>query len=627
MDNINAFVVTKNEKYIYAGTLLGEIWTIEVATWKVIDKIKVTYGAINVVAMSPSHPWLGVYGEDNWLCLLKFDDITGALSLKHTIRTRDIKPKDDPYLPVRSTSQALAFHHNILRLAGHGGTAGMFEIEFDADQFDILYCKRVSKDYDFVTLSYVKQTDKVLCGAGNGKTILTDNGNVIKSWLPEDINNQKTIHWFEPIKENQYLCASDSGRIFRLNLNGKLDIGPWFARDHMEHVTYDAANNKVYASSFDRTVYEVDLDSLDVVRVAWQAPFKLRWLKALKTKPYHLVVQCRNGGLYLVDTQPENGKIIDYIKNTPDALWSASYHQDKVIIAGEGDYYYEYEPQSSDLFQHQIKFNELKIFFKYKTRGYTKRVASHEREQLLAFGRTDGSVILKSATEERLINFQEPIRDICFDTQNSYLYVATEAGSVYQYHCIDNRKIKIYHSAAPIWAIALHPDKPLLAIAHRFSEVIFYDLTAEKVSDAYYANITELPGQPAKFIKRIRFADANTLFIGHGGGISKYDLEAQKTSFYCGSLLPNTVEDFYWDKHFRYFVAINYSRDIYLFDYITGELIFEQGDHSDYSKGILFLKDSMIDDSVQTDFIVYGRYAKPRYFRLNNDRIICLGDI
>lgn len=53
----------------------------------------------------------------------------------------------------------------------------------------------------------------------------------------------------------------------------------------------------------------------------------------------------------------------------------------------------------------------------------------------------------------------------------------------------------------------------------------------------------------------------------------------------------------------------------------------EQGDEIDYSKGLIMLDQHFSNDCYFGDFMVFGRYPKPRYHRINNDRIVTCGDV
>ena len=56
-------------------------------------------------------------------------------------------------------------------------------------------------------------------------------------------------------------------------------------------------------------------------------------------------------------------------------------------------------------------------------------------------------------------------------------------------------------------------------------------------------------------------------------------------------------------------------------------MLYQHADQSDYSKGLLFLDNLSTESNFWGDFIAYGRYGEPRYHRINNDRIITLGNI
>ncbi len=628
MNNINAFALSHDEKIIFAGTLLGEIWLIDVDEFKIQSRVGASYGAINAVAMHPSKPYVAVHCEDNWLIIYKYDKDNNKLNCLHTIRSRNIKPEDDPYVVLPSTSQCLCFHSEKLRIAGHGGTTALFELEFDDESYNIIHTSRLHGAYDVITARYHDSSNKLLSGASNGEIVLSENGKIIKSWQQEAIENQKTVHWFEPYGDNTYICASDTGRLIYLDIDNGTELCPWFARDHMEHVTVNAASKKIYASSFDRNVHEISPTDFDVNNVAWAAPFKLRWIKSLSDQPHILIVQCRNGGLYKVDISVPKGRVLAVIKNTPDALWSGVVHQQSVVIAGEGDYYFRYTANDKDLFTNQLKFSVERFNIPGDPETYTKRIAVSPGETYITFARTDGELIVVSQDKfKKKIDLGSAVRDICFAEQENIIYAATESGHVYAVDIESGKYESLYHSKSPIWALAYNPTHKLVAFAHRFNRIYFIDTKDNTLATQYHADLREYEGLASKFIKRIRWSSTNNLFIGYGGGVAKYDLRTNKSENYLPELLPNTVEDFSWDGKQRYFIAVNYSRQLFLCEFTTGEIISVFDDYSDYTKGILMLDNLSNDPSHAADLITFGRYQHPRYNRINNDRIINVGDI
>lgn len=627
MNNINAFAISPDEKFIVAGTLLGELLVINTDSFKIEHKLPASYGAINCIAIHQTLPYVAIYGEDNWLVILDFDKNTGKLAISHTIRTRDIKPEGDPYLPCRSNSQALAFHKTKPRLASRGGSSALFELRFDDKGYEILHATRACGSYDLITVTYVGDGNKILTGSGIGEAVLSENGETIKSWkLPDE--NQQNLHWFEPLSDNEYLIASDTGKILHLDINGEMTAGPWFARDDMEHVTYHQQSKRAFSASFDRRICEIDLQTLAVKQETWHAPFKLRWIKLLSKDPNTMIVQCRNGALYKIDIRSKPAKLISEIKLNPRALWSATVLDNKLIIAGEGDDYITYDLHHQDTLMHQPVFKKSTAHLGGQVNSYTKRIISDENTKIIAFGRVDGHLIIKK-NHKTIINFDlnSPIRDICFgDTANS-IYVATESGNLFQVDIAQKTKMVLHHHDLPIWAIAYNKTQNVLAFSVRFNVINFINTKNNQVMDERRIDISTIEPALHKSIKRLRWSDDRHLLIGHSTNITRYDFEKNQAKKLLDDILPNTIENFAWDKNQRYLIVIVYSRELYLCEFDTGKVLYQHADQSDYSKGLLFLDNLSTESNFWGDFIAYGRYGEPRYHRINNDRIITLGNI
>ena len=130
------------------------------------------------------------------------------------------------------------------------------------------------------------------------------------------------IHWFEHVSAGEYLVASDSCFVARLDIESSADplVSAPFTRDDLEHVTYNPTSGRSFVSSFDRTIYEIDPKTCVVIGPVCHLPFKARWLASMTREPSTLVVQVRNGGLYKYNV--ETGACLGIIKETPEALWT-----------------------------------------------------------------------------------------------------------------------------------------------------------------------------------------------------------------------------------------------------------------------------------------------------------------
>lgn len=616
-NTIDCFCMDADQKYIYAGDKSGRVLVLSVENLELLNSIQVHYGSITTIARHPKFNYLATLGNDGNIALLSANG--KALSFHQLIESRNIKPHGDPYLRNHTTTQALAFHDVEKRLVGHGGSSALFEMNFSETSYELLHCTRVHGNDDFLTARYVLGTDMVLSGSVSGTAILSENGIIKRKWDFHSNGSTPSIHWFEHIKDRRYAIACDGMRVIHLDLdddNNNVD-GPIISKDHLEHTTFCHATKKLYCASFDRTVIEVNPQTCEKIKTIWEAPFKLRWIKVLEAKPNIMVVQCRNGALYKIDI--DESKILAHYKTTPDALWSIAALNNKLIVGGEG-------PNKIELhINGENKQNRIKSFIKEKfllnvdSYFYTKRVASSQETNFLAYGRTNGQIYIETATCDfvKSVYLPNAIRDLSFNATGDQLFAACEDGGLYVINVLtDDSPYLLNLSQVPCWALAYNAANNLLAFGDRHRKAFILNLkTMEKncVSDNF------------GFIKRMKWQNADHLLIASAGSLYRYDVNFQKIEQLF--LLENTVEDFDWDSAKRYFIVVNYTRFLYLCDFNTGEVLFEQGDMVDYSKGVMFLDKLANYDGYPGDFIVAGRSGEVSYNRIHDDRILSYGFI
>lgn len=614
--NIDSFCIDDNEKYIYAANKSGQVLTIDVDSFEVINQCQVHLGSISVIARHQKYNYLACHANDGYASILNFDN-NGKVSILHKIQTRNIKPEGDPYLRNHSTTQAIAFHHSECRLVGHGGSSALFELQFDEKGYHVLHCTRIHGNDDFVTAVYIPKTNQILSGSVSGVAILSEGTEKIKEWSFFK-TGMPTIHWFEPLSPNVYAIACDGQKVIRLDIKNEANVveGPFIVKDHMEHVTFCQQSQKLYAASFDRTVVEVDPQTCQKIKVVWRAPFKLRWIKILEKSPDVLIAQCRNGGLYKVNISTKT--IISVIKNTPPALWSVDVLQDQIITSGESNFVLKAEPN----FLHNC-IERLPSFLLTKSDlptddyYYTKRLCVHQVSGKIAYGRTNGEIFIEDDVDiSLLVILPDAIRDMTFGKRGEYLFVANEDGSVYRVDILGKTYEKIHGSDKPCWALAYNESQHVLAIADRTKNIYLFDLvTHEK----------RVIADNLGFVKRVKWQDETNLLYGSAGTLYRYCTETNETSALC--TLENTIEDFDWDKEKKYLVVVDYTRYLYLCDFSSGEMLYEHGDMIDYSKGIVFIDKLRSYAGYPGDFIVVGRAGKPLYYRVHDDRIISYGFI
>lgn len=342
-----------------------------------------------------------------------------------------------------------------------------------------------------------------------------------------------------------------------------------------------------------------------MVRTVWEAPFKCRWIKVLEKDCNVMIVQCRNGGIYKINIL--TSEVIAYYKDTPDALWTADKYKDGFILAGEGNYFYQYMPRY---------YNEQALKYDYKVKrieindnefSYTKRLICTGEEKIF-FARTNGKLFAFDGNRAKLI-FEafSAIRDITYDFYDkSLIYFVCENGQLIKLNIDSEESEILYQSNTSLWALAYRPNSPEIYFADRKRNIYSLNLKTHKTNKHEFE---------MGFIKRMRFIDEDTLLFSRSSRLMKYSIS--KSEFSCLIDLPNTVEDMIWDDNKKYIILISYTRNIYLLDFSTGELLHEQGQAIDYIKGGLYLSDG--------DFITFGRCGKPFYNRINDERLIPYG--
>lgn len=616
-NNINAFALSCDESVLFGGTKSGQLLAIDPVTLEVTAEVQSHYGSIEVVAVHPKLPVVGMYGKDRNISL--FDVSTPrSPKLMQTISLRNISPNDDPAIGLfPSTNQVFTFHDTEPRFAGHSGNGGLVEMTFSDNSAELIHCSRVHGNYDYVTARYVPGTNKLLTGTVRGLVYLSENGKTLKTWDFGQHNNRQALHWFEPLPDGSFLIASDGQQIFRFDPEERTPTiyGTMFVRDHLEHVTYHHGSGKAYCTGFDRTVHEISLEDCSSKGIIWESPFKLRWVRRLETNPDIMLVNCRNGGLYQVSVEKKATTRV--LKTTPDALWSATAGEHALYVFGEGAKVTKMAPGGVEKDLRANKFIVTEKQFAENDKFYTKRAISSRDGRHTYFGRTDGSVWSLSNDEvQKMTTLTAAVRDMDVDGDH-HLYVSTEDGIL---HCIDltnNQVSEIYRAPTPLWALAHHPGRPLLAAGHRTDGVVLINTETGAIQPIAVGT---------RFCKRVRWLDDDTLLIGNSGDLVKYSLRL-KSSQVLVSNLPNTIEDFDWTEDRQYLVIVVYSRYLYLVDLTTGVMLGEYGHEMDYGKGVFFIPKHVSQTEYPGDFIAFGRDGLVRQFRIHDDRIIPLDHI
>ena len=615
---VESFCVDPSERWMFTGNLSGLIAVVDIDAFTTQGEAQAHAGTIIAMAAHPHLPYVACLGLDRMLSVWAYDD-RARLRPVCAASIRNVRPKNDvvDFVDVYSNAQTLGFHDQRRRLVTRTGSGGVLELDFDDDgRVQLVRCTRLHGDLDVITARYVRDSDMVLSGSGGGELVLSDHGAVVRRWQIK----QHSIHWVEHVAGTGYLVASDSRVCARVDIaDGNLVIGPPFARDDFEHVTYNPTSGRAYASSFDRAVYELDPSTCAVKGVVFRAPFKCRWVHALRREPSVLLVQCRDGGIHKVDV--DEGRSLRVIRDTPEALWTGLATPDgSLLLAGEGATLTRLRVVGVDRMALKPEFAVERTLLDIPESQYTKRMVLHSSSETVVLGRSDGDVILFDGHRaRRLVNLGSAVRDLAVSTELPELFVACEDGHGYKLDLASGERLCTFTSPtnSPIWALAYNEKRDAIAFLERNGSV--WVLAAHDFSPI-------LSGVEAGRVKRAKWVDADRLLYSHGGELFELDMTTGQGRELV-SHMGNTIEDFIWDHGQNYIVFICYTWTVGLADFRTGQLLCQVPDQIDYSKGLVWVPrvPACLGMAYPLDFLTFGRSGGAHHWRVHNEGLVALG--
>jgi WD40 repeat protein len=170
---VKSFCVEPDERWMFAGTLSGQIWTVDIDSFQVTREAQAHPGGIIAIAAHATLPYVASMGMDRSVVIWKRED-GGELQRLFEICIRDIPCENDrtQFEPIMSVAQALAFHETERWLVTRSGNAGVLELEFDDDAWRIVRCMRYHGTDDVVTARYLKGSRRVLSGSNAGRVVV-----------------------------------------------------------------------------------------------------------------------------------------------------------------------------------------------------------------------------------------------------------------------------------------------------------------------------------------------------------------------------------------------------------------------------------------------------------------------
>ena len=606
--------VTSDEKLCFAGSLSGQILTIDIDDFAYRDAVQAHAGGIHAITSHPVLPYVAAMSTERSVSLWRRER-DGSLKRLAYIDVRDLVCSNDevPIPYIQSTSQALAFHPTERRLLTRTGAGGLLEIAFEEDgSWEQIQCIRFHGTEDLVQARYLEGSDQILTMANYGEVAVSDHGEVLRKWR----FGWHNVHWAEHLEGDDYLLASDTRQVIRLDVSGRKApiVGPHLTRDDLEHVTFNRSSKKAYIAGFDSNVYEISTSDCSALGIVYKAPYKCRWVKTLERDPDVMILQCRNGGMHKASLA--KGARTALIKDTPEAIWTAAAMPDNsLIMAGDARAFYRLRLGEVD---HQSRIPEVIVRrepIAIEGDGHFKRLDVQSSTGLVVAGRSDGQIWVGDGAAFRpLCRIDLPVRDLCVHPEKPEFYVAGEDAVVRKFDIASGAEIDSFRSpiGEQFWTIAYNPTHDLLAFAEREGSVHI-------VRGSDFRLLESLPD--VRRPKRMKWRDANTLLWSRSVELHRFDLDTGKSGVFVRET-GNTIEDFIWDEERRYLVALNYNCLIILCNYRTGEFIDVTPDSMDYSKGLIWLPRTR--DSYPLDFVSIGRTGVANLFRIHDEKILPL---
>jgi WD40 repeat protein len=611
--HINCFCISEDEKYIFAGDKLGRIVSLDMETFTIQQCKPLHSGTVQTMISRKSDGLFVSLGKDFNVNVMQHTG-KGDFDLIRSINIRDASLTDG-YQPTICESQAVTLHPTQNIVASRAGNHKILEIDFSENEPRILSAVRAFAERSVITLKYPHHGEYLLAGGGAGLVSMLKNGKVLETLSVNE--TQESVHWFEEIDNNDFLIASDSRNIIRYKplSNEKLKMSSEkFSRDDFEHITFNHSDKRIYASSFDRHIYEIDLEKFNVKQTIVKLPFKIRWIKSLDQQPHILIAQVRNGSLYKIDTQKR--EILAALHTGTPSIWSGAEDMN-------GNFHFSGE--CTDIFHMKINnidqqtlipnFSITKSTVNTGFFNYAKRIVSNISDDLLMFGTSRGEITFLQDEKIKTMEFSSAIRDLSLDSESNSLFSCDEDGHLRQLDLKTLESKVLLKSEQPLWALA-HTSK-YVAVGERLGKMYILDkLTGELID----TTTSRLP-------KRMKWLDETTLLVTSS---EKIDLIRKTEAGWTHELgafkgTGNTIEDFSWDQSRKYLIGVTYNKKINLFDLQTKKLLDSCTATFDFIKGCSFFHNNK--DMNSLDFIIYGRFSTINHYRIHDEQIIPLQSI
>lgn len=598
-ESINSLAYDSKNGLVFAGTRYGKILILDHKTFDVKGEFTAQPGMIDAIALRADRQLIACMGGARAVFLGEYDPSSYTITAKMQKNIREAGVDDAD--PIHSTSQAIDIHPTEDRLITRSGNACVVELDFKGN---IVSAARPGY-FDIITTKYADCGTYALFGSNLGCIGIYANGTVETMVTPNTVT--ETFHWFEQVSENQFIAACDQRFLVRVTVN-KSDVygltcqfGEVFTKDDLEHVTV-SPSGRVLASSFDRNVYEIDPQTLNPIKVAFDAPFKTRWVKFEAGSSHIAMVQVRDGSIIRFDC--DTGKTLTTFKHTPPAMWSSCEIDNKLVGAGEDGFIFQVNlnPDRATVTGYAQVLQRLEL-----SGGYFKRLEPGAGGDALAGSTCGRAYLINGADKLDSIELGAPVRDIAFHEPTNSFYVALESGQVMQY--ANGQLREVYVASQPVWSLAVSPDGNILAFGERHGNIYLMALPAHQIVETLKGRLP----------KRMKWLNDTTLVVTNSSCLDKIHKTegawVREEEFIDSN--SNTVEDFIFLN--QYLVSITYSNRAFLSDLETGSILDSSYYGAEHAKSISLSSSGVIS--------IMGRSGTVKNYILHSEQLLPVGEI
>lgn len=596
LSSVYATAYARKIGVVFSGCKNGKLLLIEDDSLSQVGEFQAHDGVIEGMAICEERNLIGMIGTDRHISLFKYDENTLELTKLLYMSTRDAGLDD--HSPFHSASQAFDINPNKNEIATRSGNSSLVFIDFEGN---VTHKLRLHGS-DIATVKYSKCGNYLLAGGIGGEVTVVSNYETKDHVIPDGID--ETMHWFEEVSKDHYLVACDARKIISITVDPETlalsySQGDLFTRDDLEHVTYKAGEKFALATSFDRNIYKIDIETLQNIGVCFEASYKMRWIDYHRAEENSVLVQVRDGSLLKVDIG--SGKVLKKFHEMPPTIWSCDLLAENNFIAvGEQGLIAKLsksENSTTEMLFEKLGNVDLKG-------GYFKRVCSDLSGNYLA-GSTTGLLLHKQGEEQNIIDIGSPVRDICYSTKHNNYFISLEDGRVVKFEFGD--LTTLWESDEPIWSLAISPDNNLLSFGERMGKIRIMDIDSEKIIESSFSRLP----------KRMKWADNETLYFTHSDSIDKISLSDEGWEHHHRFIDPssNTVEDFVvWGN---YILMITYTNRLWLADTGAGTLLDSAFYGPEYMKSISV--------TGENHFTLMGRSGSSFTYKVDCDQLLPVG--